>query len=210
MVLSAMIRGMRSIFIISIILLLWSQASYTQAIKLTWEPNSEKDIAHYTVYRSTLSQQAKAHAVVPANETVFYDSSIAIGRTYYYKMTATDSANNTSEFSEEVMIVAIPQSDGSSDSLFTNSITLQNYPNPFNPETMVEFYLPIAGHLELIIYDMLGREVRRLVDSHVSSGYHKIRWTGISNDGSRVSSGIYFCRLKFNKYNGVIKLIVAR
>ena len=209
MVLSAMIRGGQNFFLF-LLILFWSQSLYSQVIKLTWEPNSEEDVAHYTVYRSEYQHEAEIKAIIPANKTVYYDSAITIGKTYFYKMTATDFNNNTSEFSNEVMILAIPQTDGSADSLVTSSVVMQNYPNPFNPETMIEFVLPQAGHLQLTIYDMLGREVIKLADGDTNAGHYKIKWSGQNSDGSRVTSGIYFCRLRFNKYSGVLKLIVAR
>lgn len=67
----------------------------------------------------------------------------------------------------------------------------QNFPNPFNPETVIAFGLPESGLVQLVIYDLMGREVGRLVDGHLSAGRHQVRW-----DASRLSSGIYLYRIQ--------------
>ncbi len=188
---------------------IWGQCVNAQVVKLTWDPNPEENIMHYTVYRGNSSQPEQAYATVPALRTVYYDTSITIGRTYYYRMTATDSAKNISDYSDEVMIVAIPHIDGRVDTLIANSLDIQNYPNPFNPETMIQFTIPEAGHLNLTVYDILGREVIKLVDEYKIAGQHTIKWRGLDSEGKRVGSGIYFCRLEMNRYSGVIKLVVT-
>jgi hypothetical protein len=67
----------------------------------------------------------------------------------------------------------------------------QNFPNPFNPETVISFALPEAVHVTLVVYDLMGREVERLVDEKRNAGYHRIRW-----DASRYSSGSYIYRIE--------------
>jgi hypothetical protein len=67
----------------------------------------------------------------------------------------------------------------------------QNYPNPFNPTTNIPFTLRENSYTTLVIYDMLGKEVARLVDGMVTAGRHDIRW-----DASSVASGVYFYRLQ--------------
>jgi lysophospholipase L1-like esterase len=70
----------------------------------------------------------------------------------------------------------------------------QNYPNPFNPSTTISFDIPVQSHVRLTIYDVLGREVESLVDGEWSAGAYHVQW-----DGSRFSSGVYFCRLQAEK-----------
>ena len=69
-----------------------------------------------------------------------------------------------------------------------------NYPNPFNPITTIRYELPEPSHVTLIIYDMMGREVRRLVNDVVQSGYHTATWDCRNNAGAVVSSGMYLYR----------------
>lgn len=71
----------------------------------------------------------------------------------------------------------------------------QNYPNPFNPSTSIRYTLPRAGHVRLIVYDLLGRQIRTLLDSPQSPGMHTAVWDGLTASGSPAASGVYFYRL---------------
>lgn len=65
-----------------------------------------------------------------------------------------------------------------------------NFPNPFNPTTAIRFQLSQTGDVQLAVFDVLGREVARLVDGQMPAGSHTVRF-----DGSRLTSGVYFCEL---------------
>ena len=67
----------------------------------------------------------------------------------------------------------------------------QNYPNPFNPSTVISYDLASTGVVRLTVYDILGREVERLVDATQSAGSHQVRF-----DGSGLASGVYIYRLQ--------------
>ena len=71
----------------------------------------------------------------------------------------------------------------------------QNYPNPFNPYTTIEFAIPTITHVELIIYDSIGREINKLVDKEMNAGAYKITF-----DGNKISSGVYYYVLKTSNY----------
>ncbi len=73
---------------------------------------------------------------------------------------------------------------------------LQNYPNPFNPVTRIEYHLPQAADVKLIIYNVNGHTVRELVNGTISAGYHKVIWDGKNAEGMAVASGIYFYRIE--------------
>ncbi len=55
-------------------------------------------------------------------------------------------------------------------------ILYQNYPNPFNPSTNIEFKIQNSGHVNLIVYDVLGRQVDKLYDGYLSKGVHSMKW----------------------------------
>lgn len=69
-------------------------------------------------------------------------------------------------------------------------------PNPFNPETEVRFELAERGEVAVSVYDVSGREVRRLVEGVREAGVHGVVWDGRSDGGASVSSGVYFVRLQ--------------
>ena len=78
-----------------------------------------------------------------------------------------------------------------------------NYPNPFNPSTTVRFDLPEAAEVRLIVYDLLGREVVRLVDERLEPAYHQVTWNGRTAHGIDVPTGIYIARLHTTPTAGV-------
>jgi tetratricopeptide (TPR) repeat protein len=75
----------------------------------------------------------------------------------------------------------------------------QNYPNPFNPVTMINFNIPTNAKVTLRIYDMLGREITKLIDQNLTGGNYSIQF-----DGSSLSSGVYFYSLYSVGENGDI------
>jgi hypothetical protein len=72
----------------------------------------------------------------------------------------------------------------------------QNYPNPFNPITVIEYELPEKTHITLAIYDILGREVRTLVNGAEEAGYKSVVWNGKNSSGKIASAGIYIYVLR--------------
>jgi Zn-dependent metalloprotease len=72
----------------------------------------------------------------------------------------------------------------------------QNYPNPFNPTTAIAYTLPTSSTVTVKVYNSLGQEIVTLLDQDQSAGYHKVEWDGRSNNGSNISSGVYFYRLE--------------
>ncbi len=72
----------------------------------------------------------------------------------------------------------------------------QNYPNPFNPVTKISFSLETADHVELAIYDVVGRQVTTVVSEGMAAGDHTVTWRGLDGNGSPVASGVYHYVLK--------------
>lgn len=72
----------------------------------------------------------------------------------------------------------------------------QNYPNPFNPTTTIRYDVVKPDRVSLKIYNMLGEEIKTLVDGVVASGNHSIVWDATNNSGNKVASGMYIYTLK--------------
>ncbi len=77
----------------------------------------------------------------------------------------------------------------------------QNYPNPFNPTTVIDYSLPIDCWVTLKIFDVLGREVKTLVDGNQDAGYHRVSFSIADESMSNISSGLYFYRLQIRNYS---------
>jgi hypothetical protein len=86
----------------------------------------------------------------------------------------------------------------------------QNYPNPFNPTTTLKYSLKQNSWVTLIIYNILGQEVKKLVDGNEYAGYRSIVWDGTNNYGNQVSSGVYFCKLIAGDFVAQKKLVIIR
>jgi hypothetical protein len=72
----------------------------------------------------------------------------------------------------------------------------QNVPNPFNPRTAIAFELPMTSEVELVIYNVAGREVATLHRGELAAGPHSITWDGRTNDGAMAASGTYYYHLR--------------
>ncbi|MBK7868290.1 MAG: T9SS type A sorting domain-containing protein [Ignavibacteriales bacterium] len=81
----------------------------------------------------------------------------------------------------------------------------QNYPNPFNPETIIKFSLPEAGFVKGVVYDILGREVRTLINGEMNPGNHEVKF-----DAKGIASGVYIFRLEAGRYSSAIKMVVNK
>ena len=81
----------------------------------------------------------------------------------------------------------------------------QNYPNPFNPSTTISFDVPKQSHLRLAIYDVLGRQVKTLVDEEKNPGRYSVTF-----DASNLPSGVYLYRLEAGSFSEVRKMVVVR
>jgi hypothetical protein len=77
----------------------------------------------------------------------------------------------------------------------TAFVLYQNYPNPFNPSTTIPFELSSRAFLTLRVFDLLGREVRTLVNEDVQAGTHSVQWDGANGDGRSMPSGMYFVQM---------------
>jgi hypothetical protein len=81
----------------------------------------------------------------------------------------------------------------------------QNYPNPFNPSTTIQFSLPKSGDVTLKIFNLLGEEVKTLVEEYREAGKHSVQF-----NASQLASGIYFYRLQAGSFVETKKMILLR
>jgi Secretion system C-terminal sorting domain len=84
-------------------------------------------------------------------------------------------------------------------------VLLQNYPNPFNPGTVISYLLPENGFVTLKVYDMIGREVKTLVNDRQTAGTHSVKF-----NAGNLSSGVYFYRLQAGNYVNTKKLMLIK
>ncbi len=87
----------------------------------------------------------------------------------------------------------------------------QNYPNPFNPTTTIRFSLPMDKEISLVVYDMLGKEVKTLIaNQEINTGSYEVTWDATNNFGDKVVSGNYIATLKFGNFTKSIKMMLLK
>jgi len=86
----------------------------------------------------------------------------------------------------------------------------QNYPNPFNPSTIIRYALPSSEKVTIKIYDIIGKEIRTLVNEEKNAGTYTAQWNGRNNEGNSVSSGIYLYRIHAGNYIETKKMTLVK
>jgi flagellar hook assembly protein FlgD len=84
------------------------------------------------------------------------------------------------------------------------------YPNPFNPITTLMYDLPYDNHVTLIIYDLNGREMNRLVNTVQSAGHKTIQWNATGMNGKPVSAGIYLYQIQSGEFVQTRKMVLLK
>jgi hypothetical protein len=98
-----------------------------------------------------------------------------------------------------------PNGIGDGQELYTYSLK-NNYPNPFNPSTTIEYSLAEKSKVTLIIYNVLGQEVARLLNNEViPAGVHQAQWSA-----SSLSSGVYYYRLEAGDFVKTQKMLLVK
>lgn len=86
----------------------------------------------------------------------------------------------------------------------------QNYPNPFNPSTTIEFSLSTRADATLEVFNILGQNIRVLLEESLPAGPHNVLWDGRFSDGRPAPSGIYFYRLRVPERSLVRKMVLVK
>ena len=74
----------------------------------------------------------------------------------------------------------------------------QNYPNPFNKSTVLDYYLPESGNINISVYSVIGKKVKTIVNDFYVAGKHRTIWDGTNTTNEIVSSGVYLYSLQTN------------
>jgi len=178
-------------------------------VNLSWNVSEANDLSHYIVYRGN-SPDFTADEGSMIGETTdpgFADDVTELGD-YYYVVTAVDIHENESDPSDAVNVTLLSLVDVHG--LPEEYALHQNYPNPFNPTTTLRYDLPEDATVSVVIYDMMGRQVRTLVSGQASAGYHSTMWNATNDLGSSVSAGVYIYTIQAGQYRDVKKMILLK
>ena len=86
----------------------------------------------------------------------------------------------------------------------------QNYPNPFNPITTIRYDLPEAGYVNVVIYDMMGHQIKQLISGTEDAGRKSVVWDSTNDYGKPVSAGVYMYRIQTGEYIQTKKMVLLK
>jgi len=157
-------------------------------------------------FQNRLGAIAGAAIAGPGEDEVV---SFEVTETQYFCLVVyrEDQGSGEAQYQLRIAGTATPVHD---DSLPQTTRMAGAWPNPFNPQTTVAFDLAQADHARVLIYDLQGRVVRRLVDEALPAGRHTAVWQGRDDSGRSVASGVYFARLDAQSGGGMTKLVLVK
>jgi hypothetical protein len=177
-----------------------------KGVTVSWSTTQELNNMGFDVLRGVNSNgpfQKINPDLIPAREDgryVYVDTLAAPGERYYY--TLEDVSKNGLRTKHGPIAVTWNLPD--------NFSLEQNYPNPFNPTTRIRFQLPRAEKVKLLIYNLMGQQIRTLVDGKLNAGYYELTWDGCDDLGQRVGSGVYYYRLSAPVFHGTKKMLLVK
>ena len=173
------------------------------SVRCRWK-RVEPEVGRYWFENATDSLFAHGSIDSTVADTVYLLRGAQRGSNYWWKVKAYNNAG-WGPFSETwkfaVSVTGIP----STTELPAVYALSQNYPNPFNSTTVVNLQLPVASHVRLAVYDLLGREVSVLVEENLPAGVHRVYF-----EGKDLASGVYVYRLRTGSYSASRRMILMK
>ena len=174
-------------------------------ISLEWDISPDEDFQYFELIRSGGTD---TELVIELVETSYEDFNIDAGVEYSYKIAAYDYAGNFSGYSDPVLVSMLSTKENG---LIPNEYTLhQNYPNPFNPTTQINYELPDNGFVSITIYDVMGHEVKSLINIEQEAGYRSTHWNATNNLGKPVPAGMYIYTIRAGEFRSTKKMVLLK
>ena len=199
-----------------------------KGITLEWVTQSEFENEGFELYRKNSSQVdyflLSSYVTNPnlcglGNSTSgkkysYIDMDIEEGITYWYKLVDVDINGKRTEHGPLSILVGSGGSSTLASFARDQYYLFPNFPNPFNAGTYISFNLPenkIGDYkTRVIVYNMVGEEVRTLLNDDLSAGMHKIYWDGKNDRGNSLASGIYFYAIQTESFKQYRKMIMLK
>ncbi len=179
----------------------------TDGVHIQWSLMNPVDCIGVRIFRACSEkgpfEELQTDVEVTGAVSHSFDRDVLFGRPYSYELELRTSADGWKRFGPVAVEWSIPAEFHLS----------QNYPNPFNPATTINYHIPMTKsqtHALLRVYNVLGQEVKVLVDAHQQPGYYSVIWDGKDGQGRDVSSGIYFYRLVAGPFEASRSMVLLR
>jgi len=173
---------------------------------------SQRDTINFTVSASDANGDSLAYLWLLNQDEVSREAAFDFVRetplqtNYEVKVVVTDGALSDSVTWNIDLVTGL----GDAPKIPTEFSVSRNYPNPFNPQTRIEFSLPETARVIVIIYDLLGRRVRVLLNEELAAGAHYVDWKTLDGQGKKVGSGVYLYHVEAGSYRYVGKMLFVQ
>ena len=178
------------------------------SIFLNWDMSEAEDFQYFQLERSSTAAGLDTTVIIELIDNTYEDFNVYSGTEYSYKLAAYDYAGNRSDFTEPVSAILLSIDPLS---LIPNAFALhQNYPNPFNPTTQIRYDLPESEFVSIIIYDVMGRKIKSLINIKQEAGYRLITWNATNDLGQPVSAGMYIYTIQAGEFRQTRKMVLLK
>jgi len=195
--------------------LVWFRGEATpRGVQLTWQTATERNNAGFEVRRQTNSGEFATIASYRFDRTLqgkgttsspttygFVDAAVEAGKTYTYRLRSVDYDGTIHDYAQTVSVEVREPVQAR---VYEYALE-QNYPNPFNPTTTIRYSLKELGKVSLRVYDVMGREVKVLVDGVQGAGEYSVVM-----DATGLSSGVYVYQLRAGGFVFTKKMMLVR
>jgi len=181
------------------------------AIGAPWNDGTASDAGHVRVYEYSNSNWSQVGFDIDGEAAGDYSGTsvsmnsagdrVAIGA-MYNDGTASDAGH--------VRVYSLTELFIDNRMMPTEYAIHQNYPNPFNPVTTLRYDIPENAMINITIYDMLGRQVKTLINQTQDAGYRSVIWDATNDYGKPVSAGIYLYQIQAGEYMQTKKMVLLK
>jgi len=187
----------------SAILVQWHTESEVENLGFILERREQEsdwtEIATYLTHPELTGQGSVTHRT----EYSLTDETVEAGRSYDYRL--ADVSFDGAVHYHSMMVLGV-----SPEELPMDFQLYDAYPNPFNPTTTISYTIPEQTVVNLIVFDIQGKEVMKLQNAAKPPGNYEVQWSGLDQSGSSVSTGVYFARLQAGTFSQTIKMVYLR
>ena len=177
-----------------------------------------QNATNYALYVVSISNVALDSVIIDQNEGSGYW--VLLGRYYLpadilVEVKVLDTGQSTAgdvlraDAVKFQLIEEITAADERYDKIIPKEFKLKpNYPNPFNAVTTITYDLPLRSQVSLVIYDIIGRQVKVLINKTQEAGHQSVLWDGTNDHGVQVSSGIYFFHIQAGNFAKTHRMVL--
>ena len=190
-----------------------------ETVVLEWSTASETENLGFILHRCIKGQEwirianheeseglKGAGSTTSSSNYSFTDRTVEGGYRYEYKLSDVDYSGTI----QQTGTIAITTHHRDESNIPDHFMLYGAYPNPFNPTTTIQYSMPEAGAVKLLIFNIQGREVTMLQDATKPPGNYEVQWNGVDQTGNPVSTGVNFCRLTAGEYSKTIRMVYLR